>query len=157
MDDETVMQRASELGMVMPEDTQSGLEIQQTETDEYPNSDEVISPDTQNDTQEDISKDTQADVPEDTKADKPKDTEDDAEPKGDSTDETPKKVKVTIKKGEGCGQLAENLYELGVIDDVDAFREYMQEHGYDNRIRVGTHQLSMGMTYEEIANVCTFR
>ena len=38
-----------------------------------------------------------------------------------------------------------------MIKDATDFDNYLIKNGYANRIRVGTHTLTIGMTYEEIA------
>ena len=164
MDDDAVMERASELGMIMPEtqipdsepDTAQAEPATQPDTQPVPDTNTKKS-DVQND--KNLNKNN-------TDSDKKSDTE---EGSGSKTDEVAKdpvdskknedqkneseEVTVTIKKGEVCRQLAENLAELGLVEDAETFRKYMQQCGYDDQIRVGTYQLKRGMTQEEIAKV----
>lgn len=62
-----------------------------------------------------------------------------------------KTVTITIKGGSTSYPVCQKLQELGVIQDATDFDNYLIKNGYANRIRVGTHTLTIGMTYEEIA------
>lgn len=62
-----------------------------------------------------------------------------------------KTVTITIKGGSTSFPVCQKLQELGVIKDATDFDNYLIKHGYANRIRVGTHTLTIGMSYEEIA------
>ena len=162
MDDTAVMERASELGMIMPE-----TEIVSTEADsQLPESgtqstDTAFSPnknqkqntkDSQNKTdgssQKD-EKDTQMTSDDKTGSGNNKDTE--SKKKEDKKEES-EEITVEIKKGEVCRQLAEELEQIGLVEDAETFRKYMQQLGYDDRIKVGTYTLKRGMTEKEIAD-----
>lgn len=82
------------------------------------------------------------------------DSKKDESGKKDSEDE-PETVTVVVKRGEVCRELAEDLYEKGLIPDADEFREYMKDSGYDDMILVGEYELSFGMEYQEIAKIIT--
>lgn len=60
-------------------------------------------------------------------------------------------VTITIKGGSTSYPVCQKLQELGVIKDATDFDNYLIKNGYANRISVGTHTLTIGMTYEEIA------
>ena len=62
-----------------------------------------------------------------------------------------KTVTITIKGGSTSYPVCQKLQELGVIQDATDFDNYLIKNGYANRIRVGTHTLTIGMNYEEIA------
>ncbi len=62
-----------------------------------------------------------------------------------------KTVNITIKGGSTSFPVCQKLQELGVIKDATDFDNYLIKNGYANRIRVGTHTLTIGMSYEEIA------
>lgn len=152
MDDETVMERASELGMVTPENTQDTVE-EDTQLGK-----EVLNNAGNTETQKDVKPDkTQEGTQENTQASTQKNTKDDMDEDEKNSSKKTKKVRVTIKEGEACHEFAQNLYDLEIIDDKDAFLTFMGNHGYDNQMRVGTFQLSKGMTYEEIAQKCTYQ
>lgn len=164
MSDEKAMQRASELGMIMPDDTQT--QKAETQTTELPVK-ETNLPDTQRTTQAVTQKvpqnDTQKQTERDTSSeqnDTPKESEKKAEEKKKAQEtekeETKKeKVSITIKGGEVCREIAQDLQEKGLVKDAEDFRKYMQDHNYARYIRVGTFTLEKGMNYSEIAKVLT--
>ena len=164
MSDEKAMQRASELGMIMPDDTQT--QEAETQTTELPVK-ETNLPDTQRTTQAVTQKvpqnDKQKQTERDTSSeqnDTPKESEKKAEEKKKAQEtekeETKKeKVSITIKGGEVCREIAQDLQEKGLVKDAEDFRKYMQDHNYARYIRVGTFTLEKGMNYSEIAKVLT--
>ena len=161
MSDEKAMQRASELGMIMPDDTQT--QEAETQTTELPVK-ETNLPDTQKQTERDTSSE-QNDTSKESekKAEEKKKTQDsqkkeEEKKKAQETEkeETKKeKVSITIKGGEVCREIAQDLQEKGLVKDAEDFRKYMQDHNYARYIRVGTFTLEKGMNYSEIAKVLT--
>ena len=160
MDDTAVMERASELGMIMPEteivSTDSQLPesgTQSTDTDFSSNkSQKQNTKDSQNKTDgssQKEEKDTQMASDDKTGSGNNKDTE--SKKKEDKKEES-EEITVEIKKGEVCRQLAEELEQIGLVEDAETFRKYMQQLGYDDRIKVGTYTLKRGMTEKEIAD-----
>jgi hypothetical protein len=73
-----------------------------------------------------------------------------AEPSGTKKSKT---VTVKVRQGDVCREVALKLQKNGLVSDADAFRDYMQNKGYDQRISIGTFQFQKGMTYEEIADI----
>ena len=162
MDDTAVVERASELGMIMPETEIVSAEAdsqlpesgtQSTDTDFSSNKNQKQNTkDSQNKTdgssQKD-EKDTQMTSDDKTGSGNNKDTE--SKKKEDKKEES-EEITVEIKKGEVCRQLAEELEQIGLVEDAETFRKYMQQLGYDDRIKVGTYTLKRGMTEKEIAD-----
>lgn len=162
MDDTAVMERASELGMIMPEteivSTEADSQLpesgtQSTDTDFSSNKNQKQNTkDSQNKTDgssQKEEKDTQMASDDKTGSGNNKDTE--SKKKEDKKEES-EEITVEIKKGEVCRQLAEELEQIGLVEDAEAFRKYMQQIGYDDRIKVGTYTLKRGMTEKEIAD-----
>ena len=162
MDDTAVMERASELGMIMPEteivSTEADSQLpesgtQSTDTDFSPNKNQKQNTkDSQNKTDgssQKEEKDTQMASDDKTGSGNNKDTE--SKKKEDKKEES-EEITVEIKKGEVCRQLAEELEQIGLVEDAETFRKYMQQIGYDDRIKVGTYTLKRGMTEKEIAD-----
>lgn len=161
MDDTAVMERASELGMIMPEteivSTEADSQLpesgtQSTDTDFSPNKNQKQNTkDSQNKTDgssQKEEKDTQMASDDKTGSGNNKDTE---SKKKEDKKEKSEEITVEIKKGEVCRQLAEELEQIGLVEDAETFRKYMQQLGYDDRIKVGTYTLKRGMTEKEIA------
>lgn len=162
MDDTAVMERASELGMIMPEteivSTEADSQLpesgtQSTDTDFSSNKNQKQNTkDSQNKTDgssQKEEKDTQMASDDKTGSGNNKDTE--SKKKEDKKEES-EEITVEIKKGEVCRQLAEDLEQIGLVEDAETFRKYMQQLGYDDRIKVGTYTLKRGMTEKEIAD-----
>lgn len=162
MDDTAVMERASELGMIMPEteivSTEADSQLpesgtQSTDTDFSSNKNQKQNTkDSQNKTDgssQKEEKDTQMASDDKTGSGNNKDTE--SKKKEDEKEES-EEITVEIKKGEVCRQLAEELEQIGLVEDAETFRKYMQQIGYDDRIKVGTYTLKRGMTEKEIAD-----
>lgn len=162
MDDTAVMERASELGMIMPEteivSTEADSQLpesgtQSTDTDFSSNKNQKQNTkDSQNKTDgssQKEEKDTQMASDDKTGSGNNKDTE--SKKKEDKKEES-EEITVEIKKGEVCRQLAEELEQIGLVEDAETFRKYMQQIGYDDRIKVGTYILKRGMTEKEIAD-----
>lgn len=162
MDDTAVMERASELGMIMPEteivSTEADSQLpesgtQSTDTDFSSNKNQKQNTkDSQNKTDgssQKEEKDTQMASDDKTGSGNNKDTE--SKKKEDKKEES-EEITVEIKKGEVCRQLAEDLEQIGLVEDAEMFRKYMQQLGYDDRIKVGTYTLKRGMTEKEIAD-----
>lgn len=162
MDDTAVMERASELGMIMPEteivSTEADSQLpesgtQSTDTDFSSNKNQKQNTkDGQNKTDgssQKEEKDTQMASDDKTGSGNNKDTE--SKKKEDKKEES-EEITVEIKKGEVCRQLAEELEQIGLVEDAETFRKYMQQLGYDDRIKVGTYTLKRGMTEKEIAD-----
>lgn len=162
MDDTAVMERASELGMIMPEteivSTEADSQLpesgtQSTDTDFSSNKNQKKNTkDSQNKTDgssQKEKKDTQMASDDKTGSGNNKDTE--SKKKEDKKEES-EEITVEIKKGEVCRQLAEELEQIGLVEDAETFRKYMQQLGYDDRIKVGTYTLKRGMTEKEIAD-----
>lgn len=60
-------------------------------------------------------------------------------------------VAITIERGDSSFPICQRLQELGMIPDASEFDTYMVDNGYARRIRVGTHQLTRGMSFHDIA------
>lgn len=158
MDDTAVMERASELGMIMPEtqntdteaDTQQGEPVSKTEpeltTETSATSTQIT--DDGNTIPADKQKNIKKNMDKKESDKKESDKKTDADKAEESED-----ITVKIKSGEVCRQLAEELEDLGLVEDAESFRKYMQQCGYDDQIGVGTFHLKRGMTQEEIAKV----
>lgn len=144
--DEEIIQRAEQLGMVMPDETE----------EQEPDETEVQEPD-----------ETAGDVQEknDTEANQGEGSEPDAgsEPGDDKSNEhtdtlqepttDPVMVTVEIKPGEYSDKISQKLVEAGLIVDAEEFNRYLMDNGIDSMIAVGQHQIPQGASEEEIARI----
>lgn len=62
-------------------------------------------------------------------------------------------VQIVVYAGNGSEIVASRLKEAGLIQDANDFNSYMCKNGYDRTIRVGTHSIPKGATYEEICKL----
>lgn len=131
MSNEEIIEEAKKLGMVMAE-TETEIETElETETE----SETETEPETEIETEEDSETD------ESTNTQKVEDG---------ST------VTITVEMGDYTRQVAEKLYEAGLVDDAEAFRAYVGQKGLGQNISVGTYEIPVGATYDEIIAIITF-
>ncbi len=64
-------------------------------------------------------------------------------------------VDFEVEPGESAADIAERLYERGLIWDADLFRRYVRFHGLDSQLEAGHFRLSASMTIPEIAEALT--
>ncbi|MFN2189238.1 MAG: endolytic transglycosylase MltG [Candidatus Promineifilaceae bacterium] len=61
------------------------------------------------------------------------------------------RVTFTVESGETAGDIASNLYQLGLIADVELFQNYVQYIGRDDELEAGRYALNSGMSIPEVA------
>lgn len=100
---------------------------------------------------------------------KNEDTADGAEAVGDTSEgetesvlpepleeeETQVTSKITITRGMTSAQVANAFYQLGLIDNIEAFDDYLCDNGYSSKIRVGTFIIEGKPDYRELARIIT--
>lgn len=64
-------------------------------------------------------------------------------------------ISVTIESGSGSGTVCRQLEEAGLIESATSFDRYLIDNGYSKRISVGTYEIRVGATEEEIAKIIT--
>ncbi|MGN0415145.1 MAG: hypothetical protein ACI4FX_06610 [Agathobacter sp.] len=156
MTDKRVMERASELGMVMQQDTKEQSDTQKisemqeaSETQEVSETQKTLDAqepsvsrtDTEQKQTDDSGKSTQAEEHEQLQEEKQEASEDG--------------IAITVKNGEVCRDVAAKLFDNGLVEDAEEFRIYMGDHGYAKKLRVGSFFIKKGMSYEEIAKILT--
>lgn len=152
MTDEQIIEKAAQLGMIMPE--QNSAVIAETETTEpeeteQKNEQQIAAEKLQQETE------TQMEVPkeqatEETQQDAPSEDTENAE-----SEETAQQEPFTlvVNRGDVCRTMCENLAANGVIDDSEGLRKYLSEVGYASFISAGTYQIPYHASYEEITNI----
>lgn len=131
--EETVVQRAKELGMVFPQKTPDTLLTAS-------GSAARVSPSP-------LAESTQAV----TNTAKP--TE---EPTARPTNEPTKKTHTfTVRDGLVSSSVARELRDAGLIKDADAFDEYLEKSGMGRKIRAGKYKIPEGADFKEIAKIIT--
>lgn len=167
LSEEKIIQEAQKLGMIMPEDEseKTGLFGSKEETQNEVSDTEILDTETQ-----------ESDVPE-TEAQEELETEEvsveeteteeiqtqpvvqpeEIEAPVDSNVEDQTYVEIQIPSGSTARVVATILYENGLIEKKEEFRIYMGEAGYAKKICVGTFQIPVGASYEEICQIVTKR
>jgi|GEM_PF-628173 len=67
----------------------------------------------------------------------------------------PENIVFKIKNGEALETIAKNLYNAGLIDDINEFINYAKEKGLSKSLRVGTYNLNSDMDYETLVMILT--
>lgn len=62
-------------------------------------------------------------------------------------------VTLVIEKGDIARDVAESLYDDGIIDDAESFRKYLGETGVSRTLHAGEYNIKVGSTYEEIVEL----
>lgn len=134
MTDAQIIEKASQLGMIMPEqDSVVAAETETTEPEEtqQKNEQQVATEEIQQQTEQ------QTEVP-----------------KEQETEEAQQEpFTLVVNRGDVCRTMCENLAANGVIDDSEGLRKYLSEVGYASFISAGTYQIPYHASYEEITNI----
>ena len=168
LSDQQIIERATELGMVMDdksvlkeskteakqEETTPETETEQKETTPEPVEQEeqgkvqkVEEPVTEEPKQEKI-------TPEPVKQEEQGKIEKVEEP---ATEETKQEetVTITVASGASSVSVAKQIEQAGLVDSAADFDSYLCRNGYDKKIRVGNHVIPKNATEEEIAKALT--
>lgn len=148
MSDAEIMHRASELGMVTPEElepdpvpaapTQAKDEGEDAGTAAEPEPTEGAGePPEQEDGQESTEAESEEQAEE--------------EPEKDVVE----KITIVVRQGDVCREIVRELEKQGLVPDAEEFSLYMYENGFDNQIRAGAYTFTVGMDQEEIAKILT--
>ena len=134
MTDAQIIEKASQLGMIMPEqDSAVVIETETTEPEEtqQKNEQQVATEEIQQETEQ------QTEVP-----------------KEQETEEAQQEpFTLVVNRGDVCRTMCENLAANGVIDDSEGLRKYLSVVGYASFISAGTYQIPYHASYEEITNI----
>lgn len=133
MTDEEIIEKATELGMVMPEDDSEEQENQEEATEEP----------------EDANSEAQS-TEEEIAEESTEESEVENEPVVESSETTVKYIPFTVNSGESSDTVAANLYSAGLVDSASDFNDYMNTLGVDNRIQSGTFYVRTDSTYDDI-------
>lgn len=156
--DSKTIDRARELGMVMPEETsKQTLTGDDNKTDNDSTGEKHLADNaTSNNTQEETSEnfDNKEDDTTEPSTDEP-DTKDTSTDEPTSEKQTPdgREITFTVSDGMYSEAVSQRLFELGVIDDAAGFNKYLGQNGLAGTIRTGTYTLTTGMTYEDVAEI----
>lgn len=161
MTDAQIMEKAAQLGMIMPE--QNSAVIAETETTEpeeteKKNEQQIAAGELQQETETQTEVSKEQDTESRTEVQKEQETEaaenstasEDAE-NAEQTQQEP--FTLVVNRGDVCRTMCENLAANGVIDDSEGLRKYLSEVGYASFISAGTYQIPYHASYDEIINI----
>lgn len=90
--------------------------------------------------------------PESTTSAKPQETTSKRE---ETTTAASKEIVLEFENITSADKASRILYEAGVIQDIDAFNDYLSDNGYARKVGEGTFTFTKGMSFEEIAKIIT--
>ena len=62
-------------------------------------------------------------------------------------------VTITIRSGESSVTVSKTLEAAGLVENASAYDRFLCENGYDRKIRVGSYEIPVGASEEEIAEI----
>ncbi|QKY71637.1 hypothetical protein Len3610_07500 [Lentibacillus sp. CBA3610] len=62
---------------------------------------------------------------------------------------------MTVESGVAPSEISQTLEENDIIDDADAFTEYLEDEDYSQLVQLGEFELSSDMDHNEIAETLT--
>lgn len=139
LSDEEIIERATELGMVMEATTEESTE-EGTDENAEENPEEVAEESDESNTEKEATVTAEA-APQ---------IEDVASSDSEEA-ETITYVPFTVRGGESSEIVSENLKKAGLIDSVDDFNKYLSKIKVDNLIQSGTFYVKQGSSYDDIA------
>lgn len=160
MSDADVINRAKQLGMIMPEDEETLQSTENTETTEATEVSETTEENT-----ETVQTETDTENPATTEEPAATETQDqtdtvttDTEITGtENTDngtiEGAAPYTLVVNRGDVCRVVCENLQANGIVDDAEAFRKFLAQKGFASSISVGSYTIPYGLDYEEIYQI----
>lgn len=161
MTDAQIMEKAAQLGMIMPE--QNSAVIAETETTEpeekeKKNEQQIAAGELQQETETQTEVSKEQDTESRTEVQKEQETEaaenSTASENAENAEQTQQEpFTLVVNRGDVCRTMCENLAANGVIDDSEGLRKYLSEVGYASFISAGTYQIPYHASYEEITNI----
>lgn len=157
MTDERAIARATELGMIIPEEEPQDEGNSEQNTDWSDKEQELQNQELQNQAQQDQAQQDQAQQEQTQQENEQQSqtTADGENPDGDAETDEQEVIIFTVEDGEVCRTAAEKLVAFGLIEDVQEFRDFMRERDYDGLIREGTYEIPVGSDMETIGKIIT--
>lgn len=69
--------------------------------------------------------------------------------------DTGEMVSITIQKGDNSWSVSKALVSAGIVEDVNEYDQFLCDNGYAKSIIVGTYEIAIGSSYEQIAKIIT--
>lgn len=167
MSDREIMAKAAELGMVMPEEKKT-ISDSSNESDENGSTTvETLTGDdvepTRDDTEDEIGNEPRPNsTTNSTTTNKSiNKTESSNDNKTEESNESSvningaNNVNFVIKQGQDSYAVGENLKKAGIVDDASKFNLYLEQNGYDKKLKAGSFKIRQGSDYKTIAEALT--
>lgn len=143
--DSNVIKQARELGMVFPEAETDDISVASEQTAEDPVQEKSAAPVSVPAVQEESKADKAA-------REKLDQSEDDI---SNASRYQNGKTTFVVRSGLLSSSVAREMQEAGIIDDADAFDDYIEKSGYGKMLRSGKYKIPKGADYETIAKIIT--
>lgn len=78
-----------------------------------------------------------------------------SDPTQEPAPEPSESVTFVVRAGQSSYGVAKELVEAGLIADAAVFDRYLEDNGYSKRISIGTYEIPVDSTEEEIAKIIT--
>lgn len=62
-------------------------------------------------------------------------------------------VVIAIEQGNGSETVSRKLYNAGLVESAVQFNRFLVQNGYDRNLNVGTYEIPIGSTEEELAKI----
>lgn len=66
-------------------------------------------------------------------------------------------ITIVVERGDSSVSVSRDLAEAGLVADAKEYDTYLCSNGYDKKLRIGTYEIAMGSSEEEIARIITGR
>lgn len=156
MSDAVVRERAAQLGMV---DSNSLVLSELQKRDETPNNSEMMSgsgADSDRDMEQNTDEDTDAVVTEETESEAAvSETTESEETTEEITENENSIAVIEIRQGASSYTVSKDLAAAGLVADAGVFDTFLCNNGYAQSICVGTFEIRVGTSEEEIAKIIT--
>lgn len=151
LSDDEIMERAAQLGMVMPDKLPVSDKLSDTvQANEPEEQTDEQTGQIEKDTSETESAASENDGSEPSKGQAEQSQE------GEKTQkEVIEQVEISIVGGEYSDVVCKKLKKAGIIEDADDFNKYLAKSGYDNLIQPGNYVIPVDATYDEIIKIIT--
>ncbi|QFJ55508.1 hypothetical protein [Pseudobutyrivibrio xylanivorans] len=148
--DEEIIEKATALGMTMPEGMEVPIEETEAESDSESSAEEVVEENTEGmdsdlKVEEEVINNSSA-----VSEGKPE-TKVEEKTEEDSEDETIRYIPFTVRGGESSEVVSNHLFKAGLVDSADGFNKYLSQVNIDNLIKTGTFYIKEGSSYDDIA------
>lgn len=153
LSDAEIRERAAKLGMVDASSmTLSTLVNAGQQTEETPDKQEQETNSEETKTAEEVAKPEETEATSQEGENQSAETEAESKPSEAETKPIPT---ITIGKGADSYSVSKDLEAAGLIENAREYDAYLCENGYSKRISIGTYEIPIGTSQEEIAKIIT--